>query len=62
MVPKWVAVLLRFGAIVYPVGHIGESELVTHLAEFVLLVPMVWIGLRHLTRAKPSHITVPATA
>ena len=61
VVPKWVAVLLGIGAIVFPAGHIGESELISHLAEFLLLVPMVWISLRYLTKAKPSSITVPAT-
>jgi hypothetical protein len=62
VVPKWVAVLLGIGAIVFPLGHIGESQLITHIAEFVLLVPLAWIGLRSLTDAKPSSIAVPATA
>ncbi|MGH2589134.1 MAG: hypothetical protein ACRDJE_29780 [Dehalococcoidia bacterium] len=60
VVPKWVAMLLGTGAVVFPAGHIGESELITHLAELVLLVPFVWIGLRSLTDAKPSSIAVPA--
>jgi hypothetical protein len=56
VVPKWVAAMLGVGAIVFPAGHIGESELITHVAEFVLLVPMLWIGLRSLTDAKPSGV------
>ena len=62
VVPKWVGVLLAAGAIVFPVGHIGESQLISHLAELLLLVPMAWIGLHFLTDAKPSRIAVPATA
>lgn len=61
VVPRWVAVVLGIGALAFPAGHIGQSELISHLAEFLLLVPMAWIGLRYLTSAKPSSIAVPAT-
>ena len=60
VVPKWVAVMLGVGAVVFPAGHIGESELISHIAEFVLLVPFIWIGLRNLADAKPSRVSVPA--
>jgi hypothetical protein len=67
VVPKWVAAMLGVGAIVFPIGHIGESQLTSHVAEFLLLVPMAWIGLRHLSDAhlddaQPSRIPVPAGA
>jgi hypothetical protein len=62
VVPKWVAVLLGIGAIVYPAGHIGESELITHLAELILLVPLVWMGLRCLADGKPASVAVLGTA
>jgi hypothetical protein len=62
VVPKWVAVLLGLGAIIFPLGHIGESQLITHIAELVLLVPLAWIGLRSLIDGKPAGIAVPAPA
>ncbi len=60
--PTWMAALLGIGAIAWPVGHIGSMQLVQHLAETVLLVPLVWLGLRSLSGATPYGITVPATA
>ena len=60
--PTWVAALLGIGAIAFPVGHIGSMQLVQHLAESLLLVPLVWLGLRCLTGATPQGIAVPATA
>ena len=60
--PTWVAALLGIGAIAFPVGHIGSLQLVQHLAETLLLIPMIWIGLRYLTGASPQGDAVPATA
>lgn len=59
--PAWVAALLGIGAIAFPVGHIGSIQLVTHLAETLLLVPLIWLGLRFLAGATPRGV-VPATA
>ena len=59
--PPWVAALLGTGAIVFPVGHIGTIQLVAHLAEFILLVPLVWLGVRFLSGATPYRVTVPVT-
>lgn len=61
VVPTWVAALLVIGAILFPIGHIGTMQLITHLAESLLLIPMVWIGLRFLTGAWSRDIAVPAT-
>ena len=61
VVPKWVGALLAIGAVLFPVGHIGESQLASHLAELLLLVPMVWLGLRSLADAEPARVAVPAT-
>ena len=59
--PTWVAVLLGVGAVAFPVGHIGSLQLVQHLAETVLLIPLVWLGLRFLTGATPHGVAVPGT-
>jgi hypothetical protein len=60
--PTWVAALLGIGAIAFPLGHIGGIQLVQHLAELLLLVPLVWLGLRFLRGVTPYGVTVPATA
>ena len=46
VVPVWVATLLGIGAIAFPVGHIGSIQIVQHAAETILLVPLLWLGLR----------------
>lgn len=61
-VPTWVAALLGLGAVLFPVGHIGSLEIVTHAAETLILVAFVWIGLRFLTGASTQGIAIPARA
>jgi hypothetical protein len=60
--PAWVATLLGIGAIAFPVGHIGQIQVVQHLAETILLVPLVWLGLRPFARATPRGVAVPTAA
>jgi hypothetical protein len=60
--PAWVAALLGIGAIAFPVGHIGSIQLIQHVAETVLLVPLVWLGLRSFTGPTPQGVVVPAAA
>lgn len=62
VVPEWVAILLGIGAIMFPVGHIGSVQVLQHLAETLLLVPMVWIGWRFLNAAQPTGVAIPSTA
>jgi hypothetical protein len=57
--PTWVAGLLMFGAIVFPIGHIGTILLVSHLAETILLIPLAWLGLRLLRGAPVQDVAVP---
>ena len=60
--PTWVAALLGIAAILWPIGHIGGIQLVEHLAELLLLVPLVWLGLRFLRGVTPQVVAVPANA
>jgi hypothetical protein len=62
VVPKWVAVLLGIGAIAFPMGRVPEIQLLLHISDMFLLIPLAWIGLRYLTDATPSRVAVPATA
>jgi hypothetical protein len=60
--PGWAAALLVIGAIAFPVGHIGSIQLVSHAAETLMLIPLIWIGLRFLTSPSTRGVTVPAMA
>ena len=60
--PVWVATLLGIGALAFPVGHIGSIQVVQHVAETTLLVPLVWLGLQSLHGATPRSVAVPASA
>lgn len=60
--PAWVAALLGSGAVAFPVGHIGSLQLVQHLAETLLLIPLVWLGLGFLGGNPPRGVAVPGTA
>ena len=62
VVPKWVVALLGIGALLFPFGHIGSIEVVMHLADLLLLVPLTWIGLRYLASAAPTSVTMPVVA
>lgn len=62
VVPTWVAVLLGFGAIAFPLGRVPEIQLLLHLSDLLLLIPLAWIGSRYLGRPEPSRAAVPATA
>lgn len=61
VVPKWVPALIVCGALLFPLGHIGRIEPIMHLADFLLVVPMIWLGLRALSGATPQGRAVPAT-
>jgi hypothetical protein len=61
-VPTWVAALLMIGAIAFPVGHIGSLQIIQHLAETLLAVPLVWLGLRSSIGSRSQGVVVPATA
>src|SRR4051794_22814848 len=62
VVPAWLPALLGIGAVIFPVGHIGSLQVVSHAAETLILIPLIWIGLRSLTGASPQGRAVPATA
>ena len=48
LVPRWVGLLLGVSAIIYPASRIPRVELFVHLADVLLLIPMVYVGWRLL--------------
>jgi hypothetical protein len=43
-VQSWVGALLCLGAIVFPVSRIPRIEIIAHIADFLLLLPLAYIG------------------
>jgi hypothetical protein len=60
-VPRWTAILLGIGAISFPLGRIPDIQVLYHLSDALLLIPLGWIGLRTLAEEAPSRVAVPAT-
>jgi hypothetical protein len=52
--PKWAAVLLGVGAVAFPIGHISQNEVVTQVANLLLIGPLVWSGYRMLTATRAA--------
>ncbi|CCH53304.1 hypothetical protein BN8_02389 [Fibrisoma limi BUZ 3] len=47
-VPVWTGLLLCVGALCFPLSRIPRSELMAHIADGILLVPLVYLGVRLL--------------
>ena len=48
VVPTWVGLMLALGAAGFPISRFPRIELLAHAADLLLLIPLVWIGLRLL--------------
>jgi len=59
--PAWVAALLGIGAVLWPIGHIGRILLVSHIAETLVGVSLIWLGLRFLRGAPAQDGAAPAS-
>lgn len=60
--PRWVAVLLGISAICFPLGRIPDVQILYHVSDVLMFIPLGWIGLRTLIIPVPSRAAVPATA
>jgi hypothetical protein len=47
-IPLWTGILMGLGAIAFPVSRIPRIELIAHMADFLLAVPVWWIGWQYL--------------
>jgi len=50
VVSTWIGIFLCIGAIAFPVSRIPRIEWIAHVADFLLLVPTVAIGITLLNR------------
>lgn len=42
--PIWAASLMALGAVLFPASRIPRIELLAHLSDLLMLVPMLWLG------------------
>ncbi|WP_080057108.1 hypothetical protein [Spirosoma aerolatum] len=49
-VPYWVGFLLCAGAVAFPVSRIARIEWIAHVADFLLFIPIAYLGWPLLTR------------
>ena len=53
VVPAWTAVLICLGAIAFPLSRIPRIETVAHVADILLVIPLLYIGLQYLLNRQP---------
>ena len=51
-IPRWTGGLVGLAGAVYPVSRIPRIQLLAHTADLLLLVPMVYLGVRFLRRSR----------
>jgi len=49
-----IGMLLCFAAIVFPLSRIQRTEMVAHIADVLLLMPTVYLGINFLNKSKVS--------
>ncbi len=47
-VDVWISTLMCFGAIMFPVSRISRNQSLAHVCDLLLLVPLVYIGMKML--------------
>ncbi|WP_223833891.1 hypothetical protein [Spirosoma profusum] len=50
VVPGWVGYLICLGAIAFPASRISRIELIAHIADALLLIPIAYIGWQLLAK------------
>ena len=50
----WIGLLFCLGAIAFPLSRIPRIELVAHIADVLLLIPSVYIGINFLIKPSAS--------
>jgi hypothetical protein len=61
-VPSWCAITLLLGAVAFPASRIPRIEMLAHVADLLLLVPTVWLGLHMLRTADGKNALADARA
>ncbi len=53
--PAWTALLICLGAIAFPLSRIPRLEIVAHVADILLLIPLVFTGISYLSDQLHQH-------
>jgi hypothetical protein len=57
VVPSWSAVMICIGALAFPLSRIPRIEVVAHIADLLLAIPLSYIGSQYLLKKpSPSHV------
>lgn len=48
IIPPWIGILLVLGAIAFPISRIPRIAWLAHVADLLLVVPVLFIGIRSL--------------
>jgi hypothetical protein len=46
VIPLWTGILICLGALAFPVSRISRIEMVAHLSDLLLAIPVAHLGLR----------------
>jgi hypothetical protein len=49
--PWWISLLFCFGTVAFPVGRILRIEWIAHAADVLLLIPVIYIGAKFITKS-----------
>ena len=48
-IPMWTGVLISLGAIAFPLSRIPRIEVIAHIADLFLVIPLSFIGMRYIS-------------
>ena len=48
VVPSWTAVMICVGALAFPLSRIPRIEVVAHITDILLAIPLIYIGSQYL--------------
>ena len=54
VIPTWAGILICLGAIAFPLSRIPRIELVAHIADILLAIPLLYIGIQFLSNRQPA--------
>jgi len=55
VVDVWVATLICAGAIMFPLSRISRNDILAHISDAMLFIPLVYIGIKMLKNKKAVY-------
>jgi hypothetical protein len=52
--PLPVAIMVSLGAVVFPLSRVTREASIAHVADLLLLLPFLYLGLRSMSRSHPA--------